>query len=316
MLGAWALCAAAGGCASKVGATSRGRGVEAIPLRDAMPGGVRPAALRHVRDPLPALARPGVLGSLAVPVADLPILEQVPVSSAPLRALHLDGGRPKVKGHALRLEDGQEVASGDRALSSLHGCARSVGSRHLRWEGVSDVGWTAAELAFETYEGSSAGCSASAKRASRVRARALVPGVLYAFRTCSGPCSDPRSRQLLHLLGPGARWLTHSAPEVAAQTRVHTGSFSHATLPFGRAESASAAITVDYASLHEFIGRHRQVPDWEDDGQRLLAASRYAQIQLDVVWMSSDAAPSGRAYWMGEGQHVRHFLASHGVEVP
>lgn len=287
---------------------------EAVPLRDAMVRAELQRGLQRVRDPLPAVARPGVLRSSALSLGDLPRMEPRPVSSAPLHALTLDRGRPSVNGYLLRLEEGRTVQFADGPVAPSGPCPDWDPRGGLRWEAIALQGWTPDQLEFELYSGDAIGCKASAKRASRVRARALVPSLLYAFRTCQTDCS-PTDPQALHVVGPGSRWLAHSAPELDAQAQPHSGLFSHASVPMGPGQSSSLVITVDFTTLHDFVARHRPLPEWETS-ERLLGASRFAQVQLDVVWLAGEAEPISQAYLLGDGPAVTQFLSSRGVGLP
>ncbi len=167
--------------------------------------------------------------------------------------------------------------------------------RVVSWEGFRTASWTRHAIEYVRYEGTlDPLCQVSATRFAKVRAQAIVPGLLYGFRTCEKVCDapndDPNREELLVLIGPRASWVGSSAPSVALQTNPHVGSFSRIVVPLKRGSSASAFINVEEHELNRFL-----------DAFNLKSGEKrknlpVTQLAVDVSWLASDPAPLGVSF--------------------
>lgn len=160
--------------------------------------------------------------------------------------------------------------------------ARFPGRPVARWAGIDRRDWTESAVWFERYEGpfDRGPCRAKAWSGFRVRATALVPGVLYAFRSAT---SDS-----LVLVAPPAEWV--SAAETPEELQApHVGTLSLATLPMKRGRMSSALVVVGATGIDLFDAvRSSRV----DTFATRAADYRGLALRTDVIWPAADEAPS------------------------
>ena len=102
-------------------------------------------------------------------------------------------------------------------------------------------------------------CRGEATRLTEARAVALWPGVVYAFVS-----REPGVGRFLHVVGPGAAWITASHAPASEQLRPHSGSLSYAKVPIDDGVSTVVLGISDYElaafrSLRETSGGLRKV---------------------------------------------------------
>lgn len=297
-----------------------------IPLVDTPPDTNRiPVASRGVDARLPGEERPNLFGSFEFDVSGLPLLEPLAVSSTSLSSFSIIGPGASaqmmvpIKDFAAQVEINQIVYSNFRAGESDAGlrnyspCTGDVGDRKVEWEGIARKGWTESELEYVRVAGTlSSSCQFTAKKAAHVRAKAVVPGMIYAYRECVGGC-DPKGEESLVLIGPAAQWLASSAPWPSDQLRRQDGAFSRVKMPLTKGGSASVTLNANHASIRDFVSLRQSVPT-EDSGQRLLAASRYVQFSVDATWGSQEGTATGLAFLGSQSMGSREMLSSMGVK--
>jgi hypothetical protein len=139
-----------------------------------------------------------------------------------------------------------------------------------------------------------------------VRAKAIVPGLPYGFRTCVPVCDavpDANAppvagrEEMLVLIGPRAVWAGSSVPWASLQTNPHIGSFSRIVVPLKRGGSASAFINVEAHELNRFIDARLVKPS--DKPRNNLPIT---QLGVDFSWLEGDPAPLGLAMVSAVGQ--------------
>lgn len=119
--------------------------------------------------------------------------------------------------------------------ASLEGLCHELRPATIRWRGFRAATASADALDFVELRGpyDPIRCTAAAATRREARARALVPGVLYAFRSCAAHC-DPGAelerQETLTLIGPPARMMLESSAELDDVTSPHVGTFSIAEL--------------------------------------------------------------------------------------
>jgi len=185
--------------------------------------------------------------------------------------------------------------SGVRPLPQPPGAAQ----RSISWEGIRTKTWAKDYIDYVRYEGTMevGSCRASATRSAVVRAKAIVPGLLYGFRTCVPVCDAPPSlndapvagrEEMLVLIGPRAVWTGSSVPWASLQTNPHIGSFSRIVVPLKRGGTASAFINVEEHELNRFIDA--RLAKASDVPRRNLPVT---QLGVDVTWLEGDRSPIG-----------------------
>ncbi|MBL8744073.1 MAG: hypothetical protein JNK04_23360 [Myxococcales bacterium] len=180
--------------------------------------------------------------------------------------------------------------------------------RSISWEGIRTKGWARDYVDYVRFEGvlGDGECKALATRAAVVRAKAIVPGLLYGFRTCvpvcdatpsPGEAATPGREEMLVLIGPRAVWAGSSVPWANLQTNPHIGSFSRIVVPLKRGGSASAFINVEAHELNRFVDARLVKPS--DKPRNTLPVT---QLGVDLSWLESDPAPIGLAMVSAVGQ--------------
>lgn len=303
-----------------------------IPFASASPNTDRtPVASRGVEARLPGEERPETFGSFELDVGGLPLLEPLTVSSSSISSFSIIGPGASaqmmvpIKDFVAQVEINQvvfanfrsgESDAGLRNYSPCPGTTGNTGDRKVEWEGIARKEWTESALEYVRVSGTmSSNCQFTAKKAAHVRAKAVVPGMIYAFRECIGGC-DPQGEESLVLIGPAAQWLASSAPWPSDQLRRQDGAFSRAKMPLSKGGSASVALNANHASIRDFVSLRQpnaQLPA-QDSGQRLLAASRYVQFSVDATWGTDETAATGIAFVASHSMGSREMLSSMGVK--
>jgi len=182
-------------------------------------------------------------------------------------------------------------------------CTPRAGTAPVSWEGFHLSAWTDTHIEYVRYEGTFdfANCKAKPTRVAKVRAPALVPQLVYGFRTCVPVCAsapaDGASEELLVLIAPPARWVGATVPWPKMQTQPHVGTFSRIIVPLKRGGSASALFNLAKADIDAF--RARRTPPSKTPLDVLQAP--VIQVSLDFSWPEVDAVPVGVGY-VGEAK--------------
>lgn len=299
--------------------------VEEVMLHDALV-----EELRRVRVPVDAPKRPQELASFVFDHASLPA---IPFAAGPPD----DSGAFRIQtrpdnGYSIRIV-GDLIA--DIQLGSFRGftlglggsakqlptsvfhsseapCGLSEQIEHYSWDALKQTGWSDAVVDYFVFDGTFdyRACTATVDYATEVQARAIVPGLVYAYRRCNGDqnrCDDPeRSWEQVSLIAPPASWVASSvAPAEQAKPRV--GAFTHVTVPLLRGSSASILFTVSVREIAFFQGLHGTAPRWMTQEPN---ASEDLQLSLEIVWPQHDSEPSGRASALATGKHGAEVLAA------
>ncbi|NUP11684.1 MAG: hypothetical protein HOW73_37030 [Polyangiaceae bacterium] len=296
-----------------------------VPMRDADPGRSNlPIAGRGVDARLPGEERPRRLASYTFDYEALPKIESRDVRSSPLSSLSLAGLPAGLEG----LDSWMVQADiGATRLFQQHGplvqkgqlpCYSGMAGSAATWEAIAIGSWTPETLELTRYEGTvdGSGCKATAKKVSQVKARAIIPSLVYAYRDCVGACAgsgSAKGEEVLNVLGPASEWLSSSAPWPTEQLKKQQGLFSHARVPLEKGGSASVSMNANHSVVYGFVGQHKKLPKWSDEGDKILAAHRVVQLGLDVVWASDEASPMASSFIAGPGSGTTDFLASLGL---
>jgi hypothetical protein len=183
-----------------------------------------------------------------------------------------------------KLLDGahEEYALGPLATKAVLPAGWIVLSSQRAHDGVDA---TAFDGSFDTASG-----RGQASSLAKVRATAIVDGVLYAFRRCTAHCADPvgsgSRREELTLIGPPAVW-TGSTAETSKQALDRRTPFARVTSPLEMGSSATLELVV----LDGDIGRfQRDLPP--DDMAAMQKEKGWTTYSLDVVWPLGTEKPS------------------------
>ncbi|NUP10890.1 MAG: hypothetical protein HOW73_33005 [Polyangiaceae bacterium] len=172
-------------------------------------------------------------------------------------------------------------------------CTRSDGNITIR--GFRKDAWDDASLKFVVYKGPTGTnkCTGKATAIAKADARALVPGVLYAFRRCTSGCeagSTEKRREELVIIGPPSDWVASTAA-VSEQAFPHVGSFTIAAVPLERGSSASVLLHVEARALAYFVGLRGIKPAWTD--QPAAALGEVLAYSVEISWPQDAASPQG-----------------------
>lgn len=154
------------------------------------------------------------------------------------------------------------------------------------WQGFDKKTRSAALLDYVVYHGQldRGSCRATATHQARVRALAVVPGVVYGFRRAEG------DGETLVLIGPSSSWVGSSAPALEDQIAAHVGTFSRLEVPVRRGSSASAMMQITRGDFLDLA--HKVGVDTKSSLDGMLLGVWRVAVTVDVVWPASEAAPS------------------------
>jgi hypothetical protein len=162
------------------------------------------------------------------------------------------------------------------------GGARFPGAPTARWAGIDRREMSETSVWFERFEGpfEPGPCRARAAAGFGVRAAALVPGVLYAFR-------GARADEVV-LVAPPAEWVSVTEA-LEQQAAPHVGTLTLAKLTVKRGTLSSALVVVGPTGMDLFDALRSSRTD-----TFLTRAAGYRGLSLrtDVVWPASDEPPS------------------------
>lgn len=158
--------------------------------------------------------------------------------------------------------------------------------------------WSSSGLDYAVYSGILDSCAGTLERTHATRARALVPGVLYAFRACkvgcdTAPAGTPPYAEELTIVGPPADWVS-SSTNVAEQIAPHVGSFSILTVPIRPGSSAVVTMHIAIPNLAYFLGLPRPLPEWAADLNKHTLET--IAFTIEVVWLESSSHADGVGY--------------------
>ena len=163
------------------------------------------------------------------------------------------------------------------------GVPPECGKNHLgrfpaRWVGIDPRGWKDADVGVEMGSGifDVGTCSASARLTIETRARAILPGFVYALRV------RQEEGEALIVFLPHAAMVSASGDPNFPLDQSNSGPFTRLTLPIVAGEGQSAAVRVSSASLRLW-GRLRKTiaPVWSYDDPA--APREDLLVALDVV---------------------------------
>ncbi len=253
------------------------------------------------REPIATLARGEVIARAEFDA--LALEEPTPLDAASLRRDGWIEMRARGDGYTVRFGSNlvAEVEIATEPPYRVYGGAK-VPATHLRptpapppcgtravrtrvavwWGGIEPREWSADALWFQELEGvfDTRGCRGVAERGSRVRARALRPGLLYAYRR---PSTDE-----IVLVAPPAEWV--SATLTADEQRTpHVGTLTLVRLPFKAGDSGSALIVLGTTGIDLFDGLRGSDVDTFTETAKSFAG---VALRADVVWPEGDARPT------------------------
>jgi hypothetical protein len=158
-----------------------------------------------------------------------------------------------------------------------------------RWRGFAPASVTSSTLVFTELRGEldPAACGVEARTRVDVRAVALVPHMLYAFRRCEEPCSKLWSagrRETLTLVAPPSVFVLAAEAAPDQMREPHVGSFSVIEIPVASERATSATIVLPLATLD-------RLAESERGGVTALGAWGL-EIDVEVLGPSSDEAPA------------------------
>jgi hypothetical protein len=158
-----------------------------------------------------------------------------------------------------------------------------------RWRGFSPASVTSETLVFTELRGEldPAACGVEARTRLDVRAVALVPRTLYAFRRCEEACAMGWSagrRETLTLVAPPSEFVLAADATPDDMTNPHVGSFSVVEIPVASERATSATVVLPTAALERLTESERR-------GVTALGASGL-ELDVELLGPSSNEAPS------------------------
>jgi hypothetical protein len=130
-------------------------------------------------------------------------------------------------------------------------------------------------------------CSGSLERSATVRARAVIPNVVYAF------VAPGTKGEELSVIGPPAEWVATSTANPAEQLDPHVGSFTRLEAPLVRGRSTTILLNVSGSSLAQFLRLRGETPAWD---KASMSVGPIVSFSIEVLWPADSEAAEGRAY--------------------
>ena len=148
-------------------------------------------------------------------------------------------------------------------------------------------------------------CKARTLYAWTARATAIVPGIVYAFRSASHPMKldaavgDPLEAETMEIIAPGAIWFASSSPSELHASELDAP-FTHLEIPVERGRASSVTIDATIDKLAKFASM-TELEAWGEllagkDVAASKAPLRTASIRIEVVWGAEDSAPTAVLY--------------------
>jgi hypothetical protein len=196
-------------------------------------------------------------------------------------------------------------------------CAESADAASpVSWISFSPIAKTILRVTVTGHEGTvdAISCKTKAVSAWRVEAPAIVPGVLYAYRSSTRTSifgvelpliAELVPSETIEVIGPGALWLSSTSSDERQAWGIGAP-FTHASVEIERGSSASLTVAVTLDVLGRFAGMS------PDEAARFVLgtarfdppsapgpsipyeqpALRVVSIHIDWVWPAADVAPS------------------------
>jgi hypothetical protein len=145
---------------------------------------------------------------------------------------------------------GGAPATGEGARFS---CVQGIVGTAVRWRGFRPATVSPESLGYAEFFGTldRTGCVAVAYTRLEVRATALVPRTLYAFRRCISHCEvglESERREILTVVAPPSSFVLASDAPPNEMTQPHVGSFTIVEIPVEQSRAASASIRLPVSS--------------------------------------------------------------------
>ncbi|NUP07492.1 MAG: hypothetical protein HOW73_15695 [Polyangiaceae bacterium] len=189
-------------------------------------------------------------------------------------------------------------------------CLGGEGTLELEWDGLVPGSWSDTSLEYVRFQGEFrfSGCTGIVKRSGRVRAKAVIPSFLYAFRSCREACdgSGDKGEDRVELLAPPSHWMASSVP-VPEQTHPQVGTHTLVSVPLVRGGSGTATVTLNGSDIAFYLGLRGISPSWFKPGDTL--ANAELQLNVDVTWSEEDDKPTGMVYVAGTSADARELAA-------
>jgi hypothetical protein len=134
----------------------------------------------------------------------------------------------------------------------------------VRWRGFTPSSVTPASLLFSEVVGEfdPRACTAESRTRLDVRAEALIPGTLYAYRRCNDLCdpqADGTQRETLTVIAPPSGFALGSDGTVQEMTASHANSFSIVEIPVSPNHAASGTFALSIAAFERLPASERRM---------------------------------------------------------
>ncbi len=149
-------------------------------------------------------------------------------------------------------------------------------------------------------------CRGTAVVSATVRAKAILPNLLYAFRR-----ADAGGEELV-VIGPPSEWSAASA-EPAGRRQRWSGPFSLLSIPVARGSSASLLLSAGYREIAYFVGLYGRAPAWVQDKE---SSGSSVTFSVEVLWPEGQDAPEARVVVQGVDRSDLRLLDARPVAPP
>jgi len=179
--------------------------------------------------------------------------------------------------------------------------------RAVSWTTFRPAERTKDHMSLSLYEGTldEKSCKARTLYAWTARATAILPGIVYAFRSASHPMKldaavgDPLEAETMEIIAPGAVWFASSSPSELHASEMDAP-FTHLEIPVERGRASSVTIDAAIDKLAKFASMS-ELEAWGEllagkDAGSSKEPLRTASIRIEIVWGAEDSAPTAVAY--------------------
>jgi hypothetical protein len=230
------------------------------------------------------------------------------------RVPRLEAHPSVVEGALVLQEDGFVSATGPTHPLMLPTDARPptcayAESAFARWESLPKRMESSATLRYGRFEGMSAGCRVKARRSYEAELPALVPGLLYVFRTCDGVGCDSGARApgSLVLVSPGPAFVASFGRARGPTEGARGGSFARTEVPLATGRDGAAVATLNLTgeailAWRQLFGLPRPKPR-----ELELSESRLLSIRIEATTLAGET--DLRAFVRVNGSAGRQLVA-------
>jgi hypothetical protein len=155
----------------------------------------------------------------------------------------------------------------------------------VRWESFPSAAKEPASLRYSRFDGMTASCRVQSQHAYQAEVPALVPGLVYAFKTCDSSGCDAGARQpgSLVLVAPEPTFVESLGSARPATPHARSGSFGRVEVPLVRGGDGASVATLTFTGTDVLAWRKRRGLPPPKANEVELSESRLLSIRVEAT---------------------------------